>query len=547
MRRLLGWLAGKLRGFLGLFLPVLQKARGPGQMPGWLRVVLHVLVVVLLLAGLYLLNQLPAILVLIPRRQLLARSWLPILFLLLYTLCWLSYWLWKLLVSEDEGPRFADIDEAWAAALTALRQAGLHVGDLPLFLFLGQPADEEPALFQAAQLNLLVKQAPADPEAPLHVYATREAIYLTCAGASLLGRHARWLAGKLLGKGPPQGGQPGGEQDSFLTSTIDPRTGGPPPFGPGEVAGMARLFQQAELEGRPLTKVEKRELRLLYRENQPQRSPLTDPDTIASECARLRYLCRLLVRDRRPFCAINGVLLLLPYAGCDSDQDAVWTAEAVQRDLAVAGAALGVDCPHFAVVCDLESAYGFSEFVEQFTARERLRRLGQSCPLMPDLQVTRVGKEGAVKMLDSLARWVCESVVPTWVYHKFQLEKADTPERTALVRANGRLFLLADELKQRARRLGTILTRGLVPKSTIGPLMFGGCYLAGTGSDPEREQGFVRGLLDRLTEGQSCVYWTRRTLEEEAVYTRWVGVGWAVLSLAILALLAVGGYFWYLG
>jgi hypothetical protein len=545
MGRLLGWLGGKLRGFLGLFLPVLQKVRGPGGMPGLLRAVLHVLVVLLLIGGLFALNQLPAILVLIPRRPLLARGWLPILFLLLYALCWLSYWLWKLLVADEEGPRFADIDAAWDDVLTALRQAGLHISDLPLFLFLGQPEDEERALFQASQLNLVVKQAPPRPDAPLHVYATREAIYLTCAGASLLGRHARSLAGKFPEQATPTRGRTADEEEDILTSTFSPRAGGPMDPNAGTVSDMIKVLHQAELEGRSLTKVEKRELRSLYRQGQPQHSPLKDTDLIAYEAARLQYFCRRLRDARQPFCAVNGVLLLLPFAGCDSDQDAVFTAEAVQRDLAVSAATLGVDCPHYAMVCDLETANGFGEFIQRFTPRERLRRLGQSCPMMPDLQKSQGGKEDTAPMLDSLAQWICRSVVPLWAYRKFQVEKADTPERAALIRANGQLFLLADALQERARRLGTILARGLAGKGAAGPLLFGGCYLAGTGSDSEKEQGFVRGVMDRLTEGQSCVYWTRQTLEEEASYARWVSIGWTTLGIAIVLLLAIGGYFWY--
>jgi hypothetical protein len=544
MGRLLGWLWSKLTGVLGLFLPVLRKARSDG-MAGWLRAVLHVLVVLLLLAGLFALNQLPAILVLIPRRRLLAHSWLPILFLLLYALCWLSYWLWKLLVSEDDGPRFADIDDAWDEARAALRRTGLHISDLPLFLLLGQPEDDEAALFQASQLSFTVKQAPPRPDAPLHVYATREAIYLTCAGASLMGRHARFLAGKLLDPVTAVTAPPAGSEDDVLTKTMSPRISGATQPVQGAAAEIVKVLHQAELEGRPLSKAEQRELRCINRQNQPQHSPLKDAETIAYEAARLRYLCRLLVRDRWPYCAVNGVLLLIPFAGCDSDQDAVYTAESVQRDLAVTAAALHVDCPHYALVCDLETADGFGEFVQRFTPRERLRRLGQSCSLMPDLQTGGADKDAAARMLDSLAQWICQSVMPAWIYRKFQIEKADTPDRAALVRANGRLFLLADDLRERGKRLGTILARGLAGKAAAGPLLFGGCYLAGTGSDPQQEQAFVRGLMDRLTEGQSCVYWTRQTLAEEASYVRWAGIGWTVLALGVLVLLALGGYFWF--
>ena len=544
----LSWLGGKLKAVLGLILPIYQKARGSGGMPGWLRTLLHVLVVLAILFGLHQLNRLQAIIELLPIRRVLAENWLPILFLLVYALCWLTYWLWTLLVSDEYGPNFPDIEDAWQEARTALRQAGLSLTDLPLFLILGQPEDDEKALFQAAQLTLIVKQTPASPDAPLHVYATREAIYLTCAGASLLGRLARFLAGKLLDQPAPGHAHAPSEEDEILTNTISPGARGGMHPTQGAVADMAKVFHQAEREGRPLNKAEKRELRFINRQSQPQRSPLKDPDLIAYQAARLHYLCRLLVRDRHPFCAVNGVLLLVPFAGCDSDQDAIYTAEALQRDLAVTGSALRVDCPHFALVCDLETAYGFTEFLQRFTPKERFRRLGQSCPLTPDLQASfrTSGKDGGVaKMLDSLARWLCQSVVPAWVYRKFQMEKADAKDRAELVRINGRLFLLADELQERSKRLSTILSRGLAPKAASGPLLFGGCYLAGTGSDAEREQAFVRGLMDRLSEGQSCVYWTRQTVAEEASYLRWSNLGWTVLAIVVVALLAFVGYVYF--
>ena len=104
MLRLFAWLTGKLKAVLGLILPVYQKARGSGGMPDWLRVVLHVLVVVLILAGLYWINSFENW---IPRQirgnRWVREWWLPLLFLLIYFLCWMSYWLWKLFV-RGGGP-----------------------------------------------------------------------------------------------------------------------------------------------------------------------------------------------------------------------------------------------------------------------------------------------------------------------------------------------------------------------------------------------------------------------------------------------------------
>lgn len=545
MLRMFAWIGEKLKAVLGLILPVYQKARGSGGMPRWLRIVLHVLVIAVILAGLFWINShkewIPDA---IPKTWWLRLSWLPILFLLVYTLCWLSYWLWTLLVSDEEGPYFPDIEAAWEEAKSALGQAGVGLTDQPLFLILGQPEDDEKALFQAAKLTLEVKQAPSSPDAPLHVYATRDAAYLTCAGASVLGCHARFLAGKLklADKAAPGSSEGAGEDDDIINRTLSPDAKDDLIPNKGvfaDIANMAQMFYHAEREGRPLEKLgksEKRKLRGYYRKSNPHRSPLKDADLIAEEAARLQFLCQLLVRDRRPFCAVNGVLLLIPFAGCDSDQDAAYTAEALQRDLAVTSAALKVDCPHFALVCDLETADGFGEFLQHFTPSQRLQRLGQRCPLNPDLrdEVTEApAKDGAARMLDSLAKWLCQSFMPTWIYRHFHMEKADTPDRAELVRGNGRLFLLGDELQERGKRLGTILSRGLAQKAAAGPLLFGGCYLAGTGSDPEREQGFVRGLMDRLDDEQSRVYWSRATLAEEASYTFWTNLGWTILVFVL--------------
>lgn len=544
MLRVLAWLGQKARAFLGLFLPMYQKARGPGGMPHWLGIVLHVLIVAAILASLFWINSKWFHLD-ISAAPWLRESWLPVLGLLIYALIWLSYWLWKLLVSDEEGPYFADIEAAWTEAKAALREAGIGLADQPLFLFLGQPEDDEKALFQAAQVTLEVGQAPAGSDAPLHIYATREAMYLTCAGASLLGCHARFLAGKLkLGDKEMPGREEGAvEEDASITATISPGARGgriPNKGGLAHVAQeMAEMLQRAGREGRQvteLTKSEKRRLRAIYRKGNPKRYPLKNPDLIAYQAARLQYLCQLLVRDRRPFCAVNGVLVLIPYAACDSDQDATYTAEALQRDLAVTTTHLKVDCPHLALVCDMETADGFEEFLQNFKTSERLQRLGQRCPLNPDLRdegTEAPAKDALPRMLDSMAKWLCQSFMPTWVYRHFQIEKADGKDRAEQVRQNGQLFLLGEELQERGPRLGTILSRGLAQKAATGPLLFGGCYLGATGSDREREQAFIRGLLDRLDGGQSCVYWTQTTLEEEASYAFWTNVGWTLIAILI--------------
>src|SRR5262249_42620808 len=104
----------------------------------------------------------------------LAKVWLPLLFLLVYVLSWLGWWLWKLLEPEEEISGFPDIDEAWDEAVRALEEKNIDLTEAPLFLIVGKTAATEEALFAAAQLQLTVKQAPRRSDAPLHVYGNRD-------------------------------------------------------------------------------------------------------------------------------------------------------------------------------------------------------------------------------------------------------------------------------------------------------------------------------------------------------------------------------------
>src|SRR5262245_30042241 len=93
-----------------------QQARQRGSS----RTLWHVLHVVLLLgalAGLFVLNRVLKLDQMIPRSsEFLRNSWLPILFLLLYLLGWMIWGLWRLLRSSSAAADFPDIDQAWQEA-----------------------------------------------------------------------------------------------------------------------------------------------------------------------------------------------------------------------------------------------------------------------------------------------------------------------------------------------------------------------------------------------------------------------------------------------
>jgi hypothetical protein len=509
-----------------------------------LRKVLHVVMVVLILVGLAVIHRLLDLGKLIKTPYALLRDyWLPLLFLLVYILSWLGWWLWKLLEPTEEASDFPDIDEAWEEARKALDQANIDITEVPLFLVVGKPAAPEDALFAAAQLNLTVKQAPRRGDAPIHVYANRDGLYVTCAGACLSGRQAEILSAGGGGGDSAFGGGDGGlvgasSEDMFRT--VQPG---------GIMKEMQAVLARAREQGRDpaeLTEDEKREIRALVAQEEVQRGgrkTVTRPQILKNapeveRCsARLRHLCRLIVRDRRPFCPANGILFLVPYAGADSDDDAAQTGGAIHQDLLNIRDVLRVHLPVFAMICDLERANGFKEFLERFPADQRQRRLGQRYPLCPDLPQEKVSGS-----IESCVQWICQVVFPTWIYKLFRLESPGREEVETVVAGNCRLYQFLGQVRERQKRFARIVSRALLLESS-GPLLFGGCYVGASGSDPSGEQGFVAGTFRRLTENQNYVSWTDQALAEESDYSRLTTYGYVAIAVMILALVGLGYYF----
>jgi hypothetical protein len=66
-------------------------------------------------------------------------------------------------------------------------------------------------------------------------------------------------------------------------------------------------------------------------------------------------------------------------------------------------------------------------------------------------------------------------------------------------------------------------------------LLYGGCYLAATGADPEAEQAFVPGVFRLLIDNQNHVASTPAALAEETSYRTWTTYGYlAVLAFVML-------------
>ena len=413
------------------------------------------------------------------------RFWLPLLALCLYAMLWLGWWLFRLLSLDIEpvGSDFPDIDRAWEQALESMAKADIALDNAPLFMILGWPSDSEDDFFRAAGIKGPVRQVPSSPDAPLHVTANRDGIWLTCPGASLLGQY--------------HDDKPGSGPHEDVMSTMSDQSADPfKTLGLG--AGSATLRLE-DFQG-----VSKEQLQAITRSTGRRR--VDDPE---AHLARLRHLCRLIIRDRRGFCPINGILLMVPIA-IDSRSDFAELSDAFRKDLTTVFDIFRMRCPVLGLVCGLEQVEGFSELVERLPAEQVRKRMGQRFPLITDL----TGGEVSEKIEESI-QVVTASLFPSMIHTMFQVESQSIDELDEILRSNIQLYRLLQGIVERGERMARFI-RDSIPTLRGEPLMFGGCYFAGTGRDSATQQAFASGVPMRMIkEDQDSVTWTSEVLKQD--------------------------------
>jgi IcmF-related N-terminal domain len=535
-----------IRWFFGLLLPMFARSRDVrGMSPTW-RWIIHITLFVILLVALTLIFNLTGLRTLISPGGTgwVRATWPSLLVLALYTLCWIGWWIYQILMEPPPVSQFPDIDAAWEDALRALDSAGIDLTEAPLFLIIGRPEASEEGLFEASQISLTVNFAPRRTDAPLHVYAQREGIYLTCAGASTLGHQAALLAGEA--QLPSSGGRAGAsrydDDRSFGGETFGGQTNDPREI--DKWMKVKDVINRARAQGRgpsELTPEERRELEVLEEKAgggvaTERNRPLLHQNSAVVEnyAARFRHLCRLVVRDRRPFCPVNGMLILLPLAATDSDELAGEVGACIQDDLAIARAELRVNCPVFTVMSDLEKVPGYVELTTRLPKQALSQRVGQRFPFAPE-----VAPEEIPGHIEGAVRHIGDSFFPNLVSTLWRIE--DTPQlESAVTHDNVQLFRFLSDIRERQRRLARINARALARDLSDGPLMFGGCYLAGTKRGGGVNPAFVRGIFQRLAKHQEDVSWNRAALADDSKSERVATIGYSLLALLVGAFILVG-------
>lgn len=399
------------------------------------------------------------------------RYWLPALFLTAYVAVWLLHGLSKVLSGSPKARSFADIDAAWADALQALREADIPLSTTPVYLLLGRPAGSEDALFQAAGMKLVIVGTPGRKESPLRVFAHRQGIYITCAGASLLGRQASHLLEAAIHAEPAN----------------DDGTASAAPVGSRE---MIDLYS-----------------------------------------ARLHHLCRLIAQARSPFGPINGILMLLPLAATNDAAEARQTAQLARLDLETVREGVGVNCPLYVMVCDLEKSPGFADVVAATSPDQRPRALACRFPLVPDIVPAELPE-----LVSGGVRWLLQVHLPTRLYPLLRLVTTDAKIKSQAWPRNEGLVRFLAQMHFRARRLASMIERAVCQVGKIP--MLGGVFLAATGADAEHGQAFAAEVFADLARTQNYVAWSEPALADETRLrraARAVFAGAAVLSSLVIA------------
>jgi hypothetical protein len=130
---------------------------------------------------------------------------------------------------------------------------------------------------------------------------------------------------------------------------------------------------------------------------------------------------------------------------------------------------------------------------------------------------------GSIK--DSVS-WVGSNLFLSMVYSLFKVENPGGEELTEVTQANSQLFRFLAAMRERRERLSQFV-RDCLPVLEHEPILFRGCYFAGTGADSSIGQAFCPGILRLLISEQNRVTWTSAALQQDAAsirYARWLRI-----------------------
>ena len=220
---------------------------------------------------------------------------------------------------------------------------------------------------------------------------------------------------------------------------------------------------------------------------------------------------------------------MLPCTLADPGTPIADICSATKADLSDTFETLRMRCPVLFLISDLDQLPGFTEVVERLPSNQRNNRMGQRFPLVPDLDPDDV----ADRIKDSAA-WVGTSLFPTMVNSLFQVEAPGGEDLPDVLRANSQLCRFLTAMRNRRERFSQ-LVKDSIPSMPDEPILYRGCYLAGTGPDPATQQAFAPGIFMLQIKQQDNVTWTEAALRQDAAFLR-LARGLKLLLIAFLGL-----------
>ncbi|MEO1498410.1 MAG: hypothetical protein AAFV43_14795 [Planctomycetota bacterium] len=418
-----------------------------------------------------------------------------------------AYFLLKLWIEGDVA-RFPDIDDAWSAGMAALEQQGIDPTQRPIFLLIGQ-ADEASVrrTIDATGYELKVEGEPRGP-APLRWFATSDAIYVSIEGAGWLGTLDQAAMPSPLADSQPT-------STPSLGATMVIGSGAAAALPPGPAAGpgpgpaaAAPVYGTLVLDG-PI----ERAASAAPRSN-------TSRAFLDEDAERLRYVASRLRRLRQPFCANNGVLVMLSVRVLEDIVIAKDVPTALRADLEAIREETRLLAPVVLMVVGLEAEIGLQELVSRVGVDSaKGGRFGKRFD---------VWNEATDENLDALASHAC-GAFEDWVYQLYRDGLED--------KGNTKLYSLLSRVRHRLQsRLRNVLVKGLAVEaseaSETEPVLFGGCYFAATGAGPT-QQAFVGRVFDRVADLANDLSWRPAAVREDAAM-RLAAQGLLVVNLGLL-------------
>ena len=474
--------------------------------------------------------------------------WLPMVGGLLYAIIWSTWLIARTLRSSQDCPLFDATARSLRGGLDRLRRAGIDVSQSPLYLVLGGPAGGVRDFFDAAGVELTVQPPPEELDESVQVCGNRDAIYVCCRDASLLGSFARraaelrtrerqaevsrrrsacqepayrWptaAAATVAGGG---GGDLAVADHRPATRSAPDATRGvpdavasdhapvatetlPPPAGDGDrgdgtLRRLDRTFE--ELETLTDETSDHGDVGVLQR-SQPKSNLLKLETAEADRLSRgLAEICHELAEAREPYCPINGVLVLIPLDAADHVETADHVGMRLERDLATIAAATETMISAQLVVCDLDQCEGSQAFLDRFPAAQRGRRLGAPLPVTPASE-----PEAGPEAVDRAVRWICETLFPPLGIRLMRRDAGDRALDRQHQDGNRQIHRLVHSMRTRRDGLSRMLRRVVV--GTAGKVRLRGCHLAATGPAGTSRQAFAEGLLPLILDIQNEVQWS---------------------------------------